>query len=94
MKAEELKREISEIIWNVMKSNNVVEYNDRYLHDEIRKKIMPLINQFKKDVCKKQRKICVKAWYGKSGACEKQDIKDCLECQDTENDIENAAEPE
>ena len=55
MKAEKLKKEISEVVWSVMKSNNIVEYNDGFLHDEIREKIMPLINQFKEENCKKYR---------------------------------------
>ena len=58
MKAIELKQEISEVVFNIMEKRNVIEYNDGGLHKEIRKLIMPLIDQFKKDVCKKQREIC------------------------------------
>ena len=50
MTAEELRREISGVIFDVMKNRNVLEYNDGYLHEEIRVKIMPFINQFKKEV--------------------------------------------
>jgi len=58
MKAQELIRRISEIVYTVMKSRNVVEYNDYALQEDIRELIVPFVNQFKKEVCEKQREIC------------------------------------
>ena len=50
MKAKELNKRISEVVYTVMKSKGVVEYNDYSLHEEIRELIMPFINQFEKEV--------------------------------------------
>ena len=50
MTSKELNRRISEVVYTVMKSKGVVEYNDYSLQEEIRELIMPFINQFKKEV--------------------------------------------
>ena len=50
MKAKELNRRISEVVYTVMKSKGVVEYNDYSLQEEIRELIMPFINQFEKEI--------------------------------------------
>ncbi|MEK0369515.1 MAG: hypothetical protein QQN62_07940, partial [Nitrosopumilus sp.] len=50
MEATELNRRISEVVYTVMKSKGVVEYNDYSLQEEIRELIMPFINQFKKEI--------------------------------------------
>ena len=91
MKTEELKRDISEVIWNVMKKKGVLEYNDGFLQEEIREKITPFINQFKTDVCKKQREICAD-----KARTESIDLpnKDYLIYDVDKDSILNAPEPE
>jgi len=50
MKIKKLIQRISEVVYTVMKSRNVVEYNDYFLQQEIRELILPFINRFKKEV--------------------------------------------
>ena len=50
MKAKELKKRISEVVYTVMKSKGVKEHTDYSLHEEIRELIMPFMNQSEKEV--------------------------------------------